>query len=1283
MAPHQSLLPVLRNRRAPSALPRPAPPVPRSPNLAYPAAHDPLTPARSILELSRFDLDGLLDSRADSEAGDLFRDEEPSWLADQSAFTLAARTPARATVEFRLRDESMLPADLLDDNDDEADQVVLATLGPAAPPHVEENPAFPEPLAPSPAPIADTPTANASASLASSTSPPPGLTVANGTEQAPQPVLGAPSPGQHVPVPSHETSSASPPPSLGNPKAESVLPPSPSSRPPAKPQIVPHRPSLVRLPQGPAHPPACDESVSLATPSSSEQILITQLPKVEEEEEENEMGEEEEDVGVSADAQPAFPSLQAPPAALSTAAPPAPVSTAAPVAVPHPFARSLPPQRVPPQPPAAAQLRSSLAPERAAPVPDLASAASKKPAAAKGIKDADEAARRRVREAKADRDRAAKERRERLEREAEAKRMRARETKGKTREVLPPVASGAAPRAAAAASAPAVVSHQSALEDIATSVGHAASTSAELLEVVPVFALDVDSSLPRIGAPLEFARPKRGDLGTALLLDVGGAGVTNTPARPLKRRAADEPVDEEIAPAQQVQAKGKARRTTLALSSALGAQVQEEPTSSLRKAEVQEEVALPAPKPVEPAHKACRRPSRVSLGPPHAYDIAASTSTSGFAPPPVARPTKGKAVRVSLLPPIPDDESAHAVNLGASACSGKPELSRSQRRASRVSFTLAPALTEQPAEDTHAGLSGSLSASTARRRASRVSLAPPPPTPPSAQAFAAGLMAVQTEQAPDPLKTSTRRASRVFAALADDVQDAPELIPASPGVTFALPSADPPTQHNPLARSAPRTVCASTSRHLASSTSRALPLSASRGSAPSAAEAAPVRAPPPGVVLGGVTLPSSFSFAESATAAEREADKVRRAEERERRERAAERVLEEKKRKREVEGSWTVALGKKEDDGVKRARLAASLTKSTASAPTEHPPAGAEVSSSPLGPTTAPDAPVDMSGPSARSPSPTQPLTLVPETLALTREALERNTRRAGPKPSLERRVSLWALERLEEDEADEKTPEEQVLSDGHAAAVGDNLRAAAQAASNVAVLAFAPTEGARPDPAAPPAVAAPPAPARGKGLPPAPPRTTAPAPFRFSRTSRGPPLADSGPAVQPAPAPAPASPMFSARLGAWRERERRGRASSGAPPRVQNQAQPACAPVRREALGGAAPAARPGKRARVAPRAVEPQAAGKENALAPAPVSAHGPAVQGVAVELARLTRERMEWSDRQKKREEGIRRRRERERAEEAECERNKLKLLRASLARGAAPIAKTGGARKAARV
>lgn len=85
---------------------------------------------------------------------------------------------------------------------------------------------------------------------------------------------------------------------------------------------------------------------------------------------------------------------------------------------------------------------------------------------------------------------------------------------------------------------------------------------------------------------------------------------------------------------------------------------------------------------------------------------------------------------------------------------------------------------------------------------------------------------------------------------------------------------------------------------------------------PSAA-APPVepRPKPKPTVVGGVTLPASFSFA--ASSAERDAERQHRLEERERREKAAEEAVLEKKRKRELSASaWAI----KPDEGIKVSR---------------------------------------------------------------------------------------------------------------------------------------------------------------------------------------------------------------------------------------------------------------------------------------------------------------------------------------------------------------------------
>lgn len=107
MAPYQSMLPVRRHRAPPSALPRPVH-LPTSSSINTHPPVPPTTPGRSLYDLSRFDLDALLDSPASHGHGALIDQAEPSWLADQSVFTVGARTPARARATPVLDDESML-----------------------------------------------------------------------------------------------------------------------------------------------------------------------------------------------------------------------------------------------------------------------------------------------------------------------------------------------------------------------------------------------------------------------------------------------------------------------------------------------------------------------------------------------------------------------------------------------------------------------------------------------------------------------------------------------------------------------------------------------------------------------------------------------------------------------------------------------------------------------------------------------------------------------------------------------------------------------------------------------------------------------------------------------------------------------------------------------------------------------------------------------------------------------------------------------------------------------
>lgn len=103
-----SLLPVRPGRTFSSGLPRPAGPsttskAPPPPVLVAVEEHPvastsklpppPSTPARSEYEASRLDWADLL---AEKSEVDLLNDESATWLLDRSAFTIGARTPAKA-----------------------------------------------------------------------------------------------------------------------------------------------------------------------------------------------------------------------------------------------------------------------------------------------------------------------------------------------------------------------------------------------------------------------------------------------------------------------------------------------------------------------------------------------------------------------------------------------------------------------------------------------------------------------------------------------------------------------------------------------------------------------------------------------------------------------------------------------------------------------------------------------------------------------------------------------------------------------------------------------------------------------------------------------------------------------------------------------------------------------------------------------------------------------------------------------------------------------------------
>lgn len=83
-----------------------------------------------MLDYSRFDLDGLLGDAGEGDGSLLFNESGADWLlADHSAFTVAARTPARASTQV-LGDRPLQEPGLEqgEDDEDDEDEVVLAAV---------------------------------------------------------------------------------------------------------------------------------------------------------------------------------------------------------------------------------------------------------------------------------------------------------------------------------------------------------------------------------------------------------------------------------------------------------------------------------------------------------------------------------------------------------------------------------------------------------------------------------------------------------------------------------------------------------------------------------------------------------------------------------------------------------------------------------------------------------------------------------------------------------------------------------------------------------------------------------------------------------------------------------------------------------------------------------------------------------------------------------------------------------------------------------------------------
>ncbi|BGP28450.1 hypothetical protein JCM10296v2_000183 [Rhodotorula toruloides] len=585
-------------------------------------------------------------------------------------------------------------------------------------------------------------------------------------------------------------------------------------------------------------------------------------------------------------------------------------------------------------------------------------------------------------------------------------------------------------------------------------------------------------------------------------------------------------------------------------------------------------------------------------------------------------PSQARAVRVSLRPPHVDEGRSEPPSTAEGTA--RPRL-MSSRRASRVSFALAPGNEANGPEYAAVPTDQTVCAPEQRcRPASRVSLAPV--GVPASQLSPDGTHGAQqnVHELLDPRKTSmSRRASRVPAVV--------ECSAASVDLA-ATHSRDGDARPAPDARTA-----------VAKPKPFSPPLSTANP---------PLRQRQrPPQTLGGVTLPAAFSF--TAPNTDRELEVQHRREEKERRDRLAEEVLAEKKRKREGVSSWAVQHGV----DAKRPRLAGSRSAShdgpppSSTSPAPQPPAQADRFLSDR--SVAQSQPRSAPGLASHIENDDGILAGVEScdstaAVPLTRAALEWATRKSGPRSDPMRRVSRF-LEgiaegsKTDETEVGDESGGDALRADLDAPAIGPSAPPTVEAAP---LDAFALTVA-----SAPVSAPAPPAPSRSSALAVC---TKAVAPRR--RAGRAPLSA----VVVVNNGAQGASPAFVERLSSWKARE--SQSSHKTTGRVTS--------VRATLV-----AARP------APDTLSRRQ--KENAPATA---ATGPgrrivAEKGVAAAMEKQIRERLEWSERQKKREEEVRRKREQMREEEAARERDKLDQLRASLAaRDVRPLAKSAPRRAA---
>ncbi|GAA5960151.1 hypothetical protein JCM8115_002527 [Rhodotorula mucilaginosa] len=415
--------------------------------------------------------------------------------------------------------------------------------------------------------------------------------------------------------------------------------------------------------------------------------------------------------------------------------------------------------------------------------------------------------------------------------------------------------------------------------------------------------------------------------------------------------------------------------------------------------------------------------------------------------------------------------------------------------------------------------------------------------------------------------------------------------------------------------------------------------SAAASSAPISSSPSVVRLPPrprlkPAEIIGGITLPATFSFAEPNE--ESEAERQRRLLEKERREKAAELVLAEKKRLRESASAWAI----RPDETAKRPRLS-EPSDSTPAIETRSKWGAAEVN---YRPTDSAESAPRLHRPPRRSiaqPQQHQQQAIVidkeattetgdaqpqPEPpLALTKEALERNARKAGPRPDLHRRVSRF-LEEISE--AEEPLEDSALLSRDDEAQVAEAADAVAACVDHApASAASAPVANVTD--------------ATQAGMP-AHPSSTAP-------TSERQPQIASTVTVTTLPAARAHQAKLVGKVTNQSTLVRRARADDEDVAR-HGAKKPRHDPA--TATASVVPTKPTSATATTAAAAARPR--GKEN----------GAAQYSVAAELEKQLQARLEWSERQKRREEEAKRFRQRQRDEEAAREREKLAQLRSSL-------------------